>query len=369
MDILRMANERAASGDKIYHLEVGQPGRGAPRAVIEAAGAALRRGRLGYTEALGLSALRCRIARHYGDNYGLDIAPARVVVTTGSSGGFILALLAAVEEGAAVGWAVPGYPAYRNILKALGNRAVPIQLGPETRFSLTANLVETMCAAHRLDGLIIASPANPTGSLIAPNEMNAIVQLCAERGIWLISDEIYHGLTFAEPARTALSANDDVIVVNSFSKYFRMTGWRVGWLIVPEILLRPIERLAQSLFISAPALSQEAAIAAFDAEEELEISRKLYLCNRDFLLANLPTAGFGPFAPADGAFYLYTDVSALTQDSVEFCRVTLDETGVALTPGNDFDPQLGHRYIRISYAGEHADIAEAAARLVAGIRR
>ena len=363
MDMLRAANERAASGKDVLHLEVGQPGLGAPQSVLDTVKDVLQRERLGYTEALGLSQLRARIARHYGDSYGLDIAPERIVVTTGASGGLILAVLVLFNEGAKVGVTEPGYPAYRNILSALGNRPVAIELHSQTGFRLTCDVVETAIRRHNLAGLIIASPANPTGSMIESAELAAIATLCAERGVWLISDEIYHGLSYEKKSETALRANDDAIIVNSFSKYFRLTGWRVGWIVVPPELARPVERLVQNLFISAPSISQFAALAAFEARQDLESRVALYRRNRDFLLNELPKAGIGNFAPADGAFYLYADVSALTDDSVSYCRTLLNETGVAVTPGVDFDPTRGHHFLRISYAGEHADIAEAARRL------
>ena len=363
MDVLREANARAARGESVLHLEVGQPATPAPRNVIDVARRALDGDRLGYTDAFGLPELRARIARHYWESYGVEVPAARIVVCTGSSSGFVLAFLAAFDAGDRVALAVPGYPAYRNILAALGLEPVLIETGPETRFQPTPEILERL--GGRLDGLIVASPANPTGSMIRPGDLEPLTGYCRRRGIRLVSDEIYHGIVFGAAAETALAFEPEAIVVNSFSKYYSMTGWRLGWMVVPESLLRAVECLTQNLYISPPTLSQLAGIAAFDCRDELDANVARYAENRRLLLGELPKAGFDKLAPADGAFYLYADVGALTNDSAEFCRRMLAETGVAATPGLDFDPQRGNRFVRFSFAGATADMAEAARRLVA----
>jgi aspartate/methionine/tyrosine aminotransferase len=363
MEVLRDANARAARGEDVLHLEVGQPSTGAPRAVVEAAQRALASEQLGYTEALGIPTLRQRIARHYRDMYGVDVDPARVVVTTGSSGAFLLGFLAGFDAGDRVALAAPGYPAYRNILAALGISPVNLPTGPETRFQPTPELLDQIDGP--VHGLIIASPSNPAGTMIDAASLRRLYDHCRARGIRLVSDEIYHGITYGMTPTTALALGDDAIVVNSFSKYFSMTGWRLGWMILPMELLRPIECLAQNLFISPPTLPQIAASAVFDCREELEANVRRYAENRALLLRQLPSAGFDRLAPADGAFYVYADVSRLTNDSGEFCRRMLAETGVAATPGMDFDAERGHRFVRFSFAGSTADIAAAAERLIA----
>jgi aspartate/methionine/tyrosine aminotransferase len=361
MDVLREANERAAGGADIIHLELGQPSTPAPRAVLAAAEAALRRDVLGYTDALGLPALREAIAQHYRAAYGVVVDPARIVVTTGSSGGFILAFLAAFDAGERVALAAPSYPAYRNILAALDLVAVELDAGPAQRYQATLDLLRAESAP--IDGLIIASPANPTGSMIEPAALAAIAAHCDAAGIRLISDEIYHGITYEQPAATAAGTSPDAIVINSFSKYYSMTGWRIGWMVVPSDMIRAVECLAQNIFISPPSLAQHAALAAFAARDELEANCRRYAENRALLLAELPQAGFEHFAPPDGAFYLYADIGALTNDSRDFCSRMLREIGVACTPGIDFDPKRGHATMRICFAGATADIAEAARRL------
>ena len=362
MEVLRAANARAASGKAVYHLELGQPDTPAPAAVIEAAKHALDNNRLGYVEALGIPPLREAIAGHYRKTYGLAIDPGRVVVTTGSSGAFMLAFLAAFEPGDRVVLAAPGYPAYRNILLAFDLVPVDLPVGPETRFHPTPSMLDAL--EKPVEGLIVASPANPTGSMLSPAELAELVAHCARRGIRLISDEIYHGIVYEGTAASAASFGEDVIVVNSFSKYFSMTGWRLGWMILPADLMRAVERLAQNLFISAPTLPQLAALAVFGCRAELDANVARYRRNRDLLLAELPKAGFQHFAPPDGAFYLYADLANLTNDSEAFCRRMLEETGVATTPGTDFDSGRGHRALRISFAGSTDDMAEAARRLI-----
>jgi len=363
MDVLRQSTELERAGRQVVHMELGEPGAPVPQAVRAAAEAALQSGRIGYGEALGDVTLRTRIAAHYGERYGVAVAPDRVIVTTGSSGGFILALIAAFDTGARIAVTAPGYPAYANILAALGLEAVALPVGPETRFAPTA---KALAAAHRrkpLQGALFMSPANPTGSMIPETELAQICQLCDDAGIVLISDEIYHGLEYDAPSQTALRFTPNAIVVNSFSKYYAMTGWRLGWLVAPETLVRSLERLQQSLAICAPTISQKAALAAFDATRELEVNRAAYARNRDMLIRRLPEIGLGDFAPPEGAFYIYADVSRFTDDSLAFCRRMLLEAGVAATPGVDFDPAGGARQVRFSYAGAATDVAEGVERL------
>ncbi len=368
MDVLRDAKALERAGRSIIHLELGEPGVAAPLRVREAAIQSLGQGAIGYGEALGEAALRARIARHYGERYGVEVAPDRVIVATGSSGGFLIAFLAAFDPGARIAVAAPGYPAYANILSALGLEPILLDVGEETRFAPTAAM---LAAAHRekkLHGALFMSPANPTGAMIGREELARICAFCEEAGIVLVSDEIYHGLEYEMRAETALRFSHRALVINSFSKYYAMTGWRLGWLVAPPELIRPLERLQQSLAICAPTLSQRAALAAFDAGDELEANRAAYARNRAFLLDRLPRLGLDKFAPPDGAFYIYADVSRFTDDSVAFCRRMLHETGVATTPGLDFDPRRGGKTLRISYAGPEADMREGVARLEAWLR-
>jgi len=364
MEVLRAANEREAEGHGVVHLEIGQPGTGAPARVREAAVRALEGERLGYTEALGIPPLRRRIAQHYAERYGAEVDWRRIVVTTGSSGAFLLAFLAAFDAGDRVALASPGYPAYRNILAALGIAVVEIEVDERTRFQPTAELVAALARSGRApDGLIVASPSNPCGTMLDRAHFSALVEECRTRGIRLVSDEIYHGITYGMTATSAVELDPEVIVVNSFSKYYAMTGWRLGWMVLPPTLCRAVESLAQNLFISPPALPQHAALAAFDCGDELDANVRRYAESRAHLLAELPKIGFDRLAPADGAFYLFADVGKLTNDSVEFCRRMLNEAGVAATPGVDFDPARGHRYLRFSFAGSTAEIDEALRRL------
>ncbi len=368
MDVLAEANAREAAGERIVHMEVGQPGAPAPRPVIEAAKEALAGGLIRYTEALGITPLRERIARHYRDTYATDVPVERIAVTTGSSAAFNLAFLAGFDVGDRVALPPPGYPAYRNILKALGLQAVEIDTTADTRWALTPDMLRKAHADRPLKGVLVASPANPTGTMIQPQAQKALIDACVELGIWYISDEIYHGLVYEGRAETALSASDNVIVINSFSKYYCMTGWRVGWMIVPERLVRPIERLGQNLYLSVPELSQRAAVAAFDAGRELEAVKAGYAANRRLLLKRLPEIGFDELLPVDGAFYVYASVRRFSNDSMDFAKRMLAEAGVAASPGIDFDPVRGHNFIRFSFAGTTDQIAEGADRLAAWLK-
>jgi len=360
MDVLRAANERAAAGADVIHLEVGQPGNSAPASVLKAARRALAREPIGYTDALGIAPLREAIAAHYQAQYGLAVDPREVVVTTGSSAAFLLAFLAAFEPGDRVALAIPGYPAYRNILTALGIEPVLIAVGENAHYQPNPELLADLGA---LDGLIVASPANPTGTMIGAADLERLANYCRDRGIRLVSDEIYHGITYDTPAATARAFGQEAVVVNSFSKYYCMTGWRLGWMLVPPDLARAVECLAQNFYISPPALSQLAALPVFGCRSELDGHVARYRLNRDLLIGALNTAGLTRFAPAEGAFYLYLDISKLTRDSAEFCRRLLAETGVAVTPGFDFDPINGGGWVRLSFAGSTEDVAEAARRI------
>jgi len=369
MDVMRAALAAENAGRNIVHMEVGQPGTPAPLAARQAAARALEGETLGYTMALGNDDLRARIAQHYAEWYGVCVAPERIAVTAGSSAAFVLAFLALFDVGDAVALPSPGYPCYRHILSALGQRPVPIETGPANDWMPDPDDVVRAARKDGIKGLLIASPANPTGTMISAERLAALSEACGAHGVRLISDEIYHGLTYTRPAQTALACADDVVVINSFSKYFSMTGWRIGWMVVPPDLMRPVERLAQNLYISPPAISQAAALGAFDAREELDTNRNAYAESRALLLKELPEAGFTSFAPADGAFYLYCDVGHMGGDSAALSRTLLEEAGVAVTPGIDFDAERGHRFLRFSYAGTTADMAEAAQRLKAWARR
>ncbi len=358
MDVMEQARRLEDAGRRIIHMEVGQPGTPAPAAARRALAQAMETGALGYTVALGLPALRARIARLYADWYGVDLDPARVVVTAGSSAAFLLAFTALFDAGDRVGLGLPGYPSYRQILKALSLKAVGIETRAEDRYQPVAGALP-----DDLAGLIVASPANPTGTTLDRTSMAALIDVCHARGAAFVSDEIYHGLDYGTRAVSALEVSDDVYVINSFSKYFSMTGWRIGWMIVPEGHIRTIERLAQNMFICAPHASQIAALAALDAGDELAANRAVYAANRALMLDGLPRAGFTRIAPPDGAFYVYADVSEMTEDSVSFASQILQQAGVAVTPGVDFDPTRGHGTLRFSYARATADIEEGLARL------
>lgn len=363
MDVMAAAARIEAAGGHVIHMEVGQPAAGAPKTAIAAAHAALEAGRIDYTSALGIPSLRERIARHYRDAHGCTVSPERIVVTTGSSGGFILAFLSMFEPGDRVAVTVPGYPPYRHILTALGCEPVLIETTNETRHALTG---EALLAAHRkapLKGVLVGSPANPTGTMMSRDALAGLIAASEDAGIRFISDEIYHGLDYAFPAVTAAALSDHALVINSFSKYFCMTGWRVGWMVVPDILVRPIERLQQNLSISVASLSQIAAEAAFDGAAEMEEIKHGYQENRRILIEGLPKAGLSKFLPADGAFYLYADVSDFTSDSFEFAKQMLEKAHVAATPGVDFDPIHGRSFIRLSYARSAAEMREAVDRI------
>ncbi len=363
MDVMAAAARIEAAGGRVIHMEVGQPAAAPPASAIAAARAALASGRLRYTESLGIATLRARIARHYEESYGVAVDPARVVVTTGSSAAFILAFLALFEPGDRVAVALPGYPPYRHILSALGCEPVGIETTQATRWAITP---EMLMAAHRrapLQGVLVASPANPTGTMMPAQALGALVAAAESEGIRFISDEIYHGLDYGFAAETAARLSDNCVIINSFSKYFCMTGWRIGWMVAPEPLVRPLDRLQGNLAVSVPTLSQIAAEAAFDGCAEMEAVKHGYEENRRILLEGLPKAGLDKTLPVDGAFYLYTDVSRFSDDSFEFARRMLAQTHVAATPGIDFDPLKGRHFIRFCYAGAAAEMHEAVERL------
>ena len=369
MDVMAAAARIEAAGGRVVHMEVGQPAVGAPSPALAAVRAALGKSALGYTETLGIPSLRARIARHYADTYGVPVTADRVIVTTGSSAGFILAFLSMFEAGDRVAIANPGYPPYRHILSALGCEPVLIETNAATRFAITG---ESLLAAHakkRLAGVLVASPANPTGTMMTPQTLAALIGIAENAGIKVISDEIYHGLDYAMPAETAARLSENAVVINSFSKYFCMTGWRIGWMVVPQALVRPIDRLQGNLAISVPTLSQIAAEAAFEGRAELDAIKRGYEDNRKILIEGLPGAGLTKFLPVDGAFYLYADVSEFSNDSFDFAKRLLQEAYVAATPGVDFDPMHGRQFIRFSYAGSTADMKEAVERIGNWLRK
>lgn len=361
MDVMQAAARAEAAGRHIIHMEVGQPGTGAPKPAAHALSAAMEAGPLGYTVALGLPALRARIAKMYGEWYNVDLDPARVVVTSGSSAGFLLAFTALFDSGDRVGIGAPGYPSYRQILSALGMVPVDLPTAAENRFQP----VPADFANMDLRGLMVASPANPTGTMLDKGAMGALIEACHGTGASFISDEIYHGIEYEKKAVTALEITDECYVINSFSKYFSMTGWRVGWMVVPEDQVRVVERIAQNMFICAPHASQVAALAAMDCVDELEANMDVYRANRALMLDGLPKAGFDKIAPPDGGFYVYADVSDITDDSRALASEILEKAGVAVTPGLDFDPLRGHTTMRFSYARSTQDIREGLSRLAA----
>jgi aspartate/methionine/tyrosine aminotransferase len=373
MDVISAANARAATlppgAPGILRMEVGQPGTGAPRGAAEAAIRALQAGSpMGYTEAFGLGSLRARIAQHYATTYGVTVPASRIAVTVGASGAFPLAFLSAFDVGDRVAMAAPFYPPYANILTALGMVPQLLPCDASTRFQPTLAMLEKLDPLPA--GLIVASPCNPAGTMLAPAELREIARWCEARGVRLVSDEIYHGLSYGSVAEsTAAAFSDSAIVVNSFSKYFSMTGWRIGWLVLPEDLVRPVECLAQNFFISAPHVAQVAAEAAFDCTEELEANKARYARSRAALLEGLPAAGFDRIAQADGAFYLWCDVGHLTNDSLDFCARMLEGAGIAASSGVDFDRDRGARFLRLSYCGPEEAMVQAPQRLKAWLRR
>ena len=356
MAMARLAAELEMSGRRVFHLEVGQPATAAPAAAIAAGVSAMQSEPLGYTNAGGLISLRRRIAQHYSDWYRVDVSVDRVLIVAGASAGFSLAFLACFDAGQRVGVLEPGYPCYRNTLLALGVEPVAIPVGPDTRFAPTTALLD---AAGHLDGLIVASPSNPTGTVLEPTTLTELATYCAGRAIRLISDEIYHGITYNAPAPTMLAYSEDAVVINSFSKYFSMTGWRLGWVVAPDDLTDAFERLQQNLYICAPHISQVVGLAAFDAQDQLDGHVADYRANRALLLGGLAGAGITEVAEADGAFYVYADISHLAADSMQLCYRWLDELGVACTPGLDFDTARGHSWVRFSYAGAAEHIVAA----------
>lgn len=366
MQVLEAANRRARAGRPVHHLEIGEPGGGPPEAVLEAARAALARKPLGYTEALGLPALRARLARLYAERYGITVPAERIAVTCGASGAFVLGFLAAFDPGDRVAVALPAYPAYRNILHALDVEVVALPTGPESRFQPTVEALEGL--AGPLAGLVLQSPANPTGTMLDTAALGRLADWCRRRGVRLVADEIYHGITYGAPATSALASAPEALIVNSFSKYWCMTGWRLGWAVLPEDLLAPFTRLAQNLFIAPPTIAQYAALAALDAHDELDRRVEGYRRNRDRLLEALARGGLERVAPPDGAFYLWVDIRERGEPATAFCRRLLDETGIALTPGVDFDPERGEGWVRLAFAGEEAAVAKAADRLAAWLR-
>ena len=363
MDVMEAARKAEASGRHIIHMEVGQPGTAAPVGARETLAVQMHQDPMGYTVALGLPALRARIAQLYQTWYGVELNPDRVIVTSGSSGAFLLAFTALFDSGDRVGIGAPGYPSYRQILKALGLVPVDIQTAPENRLQP----VPSDLAGLDLAGLMVASPANPTGTMLDHGALKALIEARHEAGAAFISDEIYHGIEYEAKAVTALEISDETYVINSFSKYFSMTGWRIGWMVVPEAHIRTVERLAQNMFICAPHASQVAALGAMDCAAELQANMDVYRANRALMLQGLPEAGFDRIAPPDGAFYVYADVSHLTSDSRAFAAEILDAAGVAVTPGLDFDPVRGAGTLRFSYARSTDDIAEGLNRLKAFI--
>jgi aspartate/methionine/tyrosine aminotransferase len=366
MDVIAKANQLQSSlppgAPKILRMESGQPGTGLPEGARLAVAAALQSGNpMGYTEAMGRPSLRARIATHMQDWYGVTLPPERIAVTFGASGAFPLAFLSAFNPGDSIALAAPYYPPYVNIMQALGIHPLILPCGPNTSFQPSIAMLESL--PQPPDGLLIASPANPTGSMLAPEDLQALAEYCTARGIRLISDEIYHGLTYGKPVASAAQFSSSAIIINSFSKYFSMTGWRIGWMVLPEDLIRPAERLAQNFFISAPHISQIAAQAALDCHAELEANRAAYAQSREVMITGLRAAGFANFAPPDGAFYIYIDISARAADSTAFCARLLDEAGIATTTGYDFDADQGGRFLRMSYCSPLPDIEEAITRL------
>ena len=361
MEVMRAAAERETSGSEVLHLEVGQPSTPAPEGARKRAIDAIQNEILGYTSALGMDSLRERLSLHYRDWYGIEVGPERIAVTLGASGAFTLAFLACFEAGDRVAVPTPGYPCYRNTLRALGVDVVDVPVGSESRFQPSAQILESV---GPIDGLVVASPSNPTGTMLLPDELKDLIRWCKAQGVRLVSDEIYHGITYGTSAPTAVAEWDEAVVVNSFSKYFSMTGWRLGWLVLPLDLVSPVERLAQNAFIAAASVSQHAALGAVESHSELEANIERYGVNRSILLEGLPQAGITQLAPADGAFYIWAQVDHLCDDSQRLAQEWLEDLGIAVTPGIDFDPDQGHRFIRFSFAGSTHEVQETVHKLV-----
>ncbi len=366
MEMLREANKLEKNGRDVIHLEVGEPSAGAPSTVISQAKKLLEEKKpIPYTDSLGLPILREKISEYYSSSLNLVVPPQNIIITTGTSGGFVLSLLSAFDVGDKVAISVPGYPAYRNILLSLGLVPMEIITKKIHKYQPTVEQIKEM---GNIDGIIIASPSNPTGSIFEDKELYEISKYCDEKEIRVLSDEIYHGITYEKKALSIAGISKNGIILNGFSKYFCMTGWRIGWLVVPDQLIKPIEKLSQNLFISTNSLSQMAAIYAFDCEEEIKNIIQKYKINRDILIASLKQMGINNIAPCDGAFYIYADISHLTNDSMLFCKKLLNETGVALTPGIDFDKSNGKSFVRFSYSCEKYKILEATKKMVKWVK-
>jgi aspartate/methionine/tyrosine aminotransferase len=379
MDVMRAAAAREALGHRVIHMEVGQPGTSAPELALAAVERSMRSDKLGYSLALGIPELRSRVSKHYRDRYGLDVASERIVITTGSSSAFLLTFIAALDAGDTILLPTPGYPCYLNVALSMNLSPVFLASGPENRWTLDTDNLATVAKQHNAKALLVASPNNPTGTMLSPERLKAVAKACRDSGMWMISDEIYHGLCYGVEEQTALAYSEDAIVINSFSKYHSMTGWRVGWMVVPERLVRTVERLAQNFFICAPVVSQHAALAAFEATTELDGLKQVYKRNRARLVEALPALGFDCSVPADGAFYLYANVASLTDSASAFARRMLDEVGIATTAGADFhvrggfpiigehipgeEARRGEQFIRFSYSIKESEVAEAIERL------
>ena len=361
MEVMRAAAALEASGSEVLHLEVGQPSTPAPEGARDRAISAIQNEILGYTSALGMDSLRERLSLHYREWYDTEVGPERIAITLGASGAFTLAFLACFEAGDRVAVPTPGYPCYRNTLRALGVEVIDLPVGYDTRFQPSPRILEPL---GRVDGLVVASPSNPTGTMLLPSELTELTHWCATESVRLISDEIYHGITYGTSAPTVAAEWDEAVIVNSFSKYFSMTGWRLGWLVLPQNLVSPVERLAQNAFIAAASVSQHAALGAFESHGELEANVERYSVNRNILLEGLPRAGITQLAPADGAFYIWAQVDHLSDDSQNLAEEWLKDLGIAVTPGIDFDPSQGHRFIRFSFAGSTREVEETVRKLV-----
>lgn len=361
LDILRIVNERAAAGEDIIHMEAGQPSTGAPQAVLDAAAEIMKSGNMGYTAATGMPELKNRIAEHYIDRYGVKVDPKQIIITVGGSGGLMLSFLACFDEGDRVAMAAPAYPAYRNILLALGCVPVEIESTLEENYQPTIAKLEAL--KEKPQGLIIGNPSNPTGTMMDKKQLAELTMWCQKNGVRLIADELYHGVTYGEPADTVLNTSREAVSVNSFSKYYAMTGWRIGWLVLPLDVVDRVKRLCESLFVAPPTLAQHVALHAFDHTEVLDGYVARYKKNLEILKAELPKAGITKLSKVEGAFYMYADISDLTDDSEAFCRALLDQAGVAVTPGTDFDLTRGHQTIRMSFAGATEEIQEACRRI------